>query len=806
MNKPRASVFVNGIAALWALVLFACLPMGDRVAGSSTEAGNAGGKLSMADGKPAAGVSVALVARSYLPDTLDDGSAKGDVAGSYYRTRTGTDGRYQFSEVTPGDYRVVAIGQGTGCMADSVSIAAGGDTALIDRVLKPLGGIRGIAKVVGSKENVNVWVRPKATLKTPPRADLANGGFALDSLPEGEYELVPLCFSCQPLKDGYRVKVTAGKDTVLPDTLKVYPEYFYDFPDSGDLDVRTAWLPLRIGGKINRGAAGEGMPVTIAWDWNGSSLAGTDIARPEGVSETSMLLDSSMFAGLAEGTLRVTVAFPDTTIVREWHVRLDSENRIWPLSAVGVDSMVKVSGPLPHMWRFRVAGSRLLDLADVAFWGVNAGVEANQTALPGWLYLAVDNVVEKQLESGSQGGLTFILVPDGMLGGRVVRPRWNERLADFREIRYLDLAQLGFAETPEPSMLPGGLVVDRERGFLIHQRYRIDSSGRVEELLGALPILDPKPGTAMPAEPPILFYRSGAAADGFSWDKPLRDAAKSLAVTREGYAVRLDGSGIAVNLTAGQLDSLKALLAPLAQDPSSMADTAGIPETGNLEYVWGGKRGLLRASGSGTSADTLLSALRDWIVRNGLEETPRFDLSGPEWRFLAFESDSSGTRYTGDTLVLEIADTGSGASVREFLAPGSPSRANDSAVLEYGLMVARDSLVGVGAALPVNSRLFGKINGAPGIFPLTGLKPIAPEFRNGLPILTGNGNTLAGRLETSVDVHGRSVAAPRVWLDGRGIGGQSKQGLGFLYTPESGLEKAWRFNGSDGSVKGWDRN
>jgi hypothetical protein len=50
-------------AMLLAAALIGCVPMGQRVAGSSTEAGNAGGKLSLADGRPAADVEVALVAR-----------------------------------------------------------------------------------------------------------------------------------------------------------------------------------------------------------------------------------------------------------------------------------------------------------------------------------------------------------------------------------------------------------------------------------------------------------------------------------------------------------------------------------------------------------------------------------------------------------------------------------------------------------------------------------------------------------------------------------------------------------------------
>ncbi|HKP94135.1 MAG TPA: hypothetical protein VJ385_00120 [Fibrobacteria bacterium] len=803
MRKARVPGPAGIFAALWAALLCACLPTGDRVAGSSTEAGNAGGKLSMADGKPAADVAVALVARSYLPDTAggEVPGGKGDVAGSYYRTRTDAEGRFRFPEVAPGEYRMLAIGGGTGTMAESVVVQPGDDTSLIDQVMKPLGGIRGIAKIVGSTEKASIWVRPKATLKTPPRAGFEKGDFLLDSLPEGEYELIPQCFSCRPIKKGYRVMVKAGQDTVLADTLKLFPEYFHDFPDSGDLEIRSAWLPVTIGGKVNRGADKDGKPGSISWDWNGVPLAGTSVAGPDGISQTQAVLDSSLFAGMREGTLRIVLAFPDTNVIREWRVTLDTSNRIWPLSAVRVDSAVPVSGPLPHMWRFHVADSRRLDPADVAFWGVTAGAEANQSALPDWLYLAVENGVEKALELGDPSRLSFILVPDAKSGGKVLRPRWDENLEDFGEIRYLESARFGFTDTLDPSMLPGGLVVDRQRGPNVRQRYRVDSLGRVRELLGPLAFPD---GPAGPSDPPALFYRYGAAANGFAWDRPLRDAAKALTVTRDGRAIRLDGSGIAATVPAPEMDALRALLAPLALDPPGVPDTGAPASSGGMEYAWGGGRGLLRSAGSGAAADSFFAALQAWIVRNGLQEPAGYSLSGAERRYLAFEADSAGIRYTGDTLVTEAADSGSGVRIREYLSAGSPGRPADSSVAAYVLKPDRDSLVAVSGTLPAVSRLYGRIDGESALFALTGLKAVSPRFEGGLPILSGDGNTLSGRLTGSVEIHGRSVAAPGIWLDGRGIA-RKRQGLGFLYTPEGGLERAWRFGGSDGTVKGWDR-
>ncbi|MEO7776602.1 MAG: hypothetical protein ABIY63_03670, partial [Fibrobacteria bacterium] len=307
-----------------ALLVGACLPTEDRVAGGSTEAGNAGGKLSMSDGAPAADVSVALVARSYLPDTLAElgvpAAGRPDSPGAYYRTRTDAAGRYHFRNVPPGDYRVIAMATGLGATADSVAISgtgpegsAGteGETSVADQVLKPLGGIRGVVKIVGSQVQTKVLLSSKATLRAPSRSDSETGGFQVDSLPEGEYELVPQCFTCQPVKLGYRIKVKAGRDTLLADTLLVYPEYFYDFPDTGELEVRASWLPLIVGGKVNRGADRNGKPGSIRWDWNGAPLADRRIAAPDGVSSTEVTLDSTWFGTVSQGILRVTLGFSD---------------------------------------------------------------------------------------------------------------------------------------------------------------------------------------------------------------------------------------------------------------------------------------------------------------------------------------------------------------------------------------------------------------------------------------------------------------------------------------------------------------
>jgi len=521
-------------------VLCSCMPMGDKLAGTSTEAGNAGGKLSLANGQPAAGVSVTLVARSYIPDTLSGGAA--NVPGSYYRTRTGADGRFQIPDVAPGDYRVMAVGEAGGALAESLQVNAGTDTAWVDETLKPLGRIHGVVELVGSAAKVNLWVSPKATVLASSRADSA-GAFSLDSLPEGDYELVPKCYSCQTRPHGYKVKVRAGRDTLLADTLKLYPAYFQGFPDSGTLALRAAFLPLSIGGKINRGSDDEARPDSVRWTWNGAPFQSKNIAGPGGIAETMVLLDSALFypapagmggAASSEGHLRLELVFPDTVIARDWHVVLDASRKLWPLLAVEASGAVRVPGPgnFP-MWRFHVLRSLPLDSADVAFWGLRIGEpnpNISTAGLPDSVDLGVDEADQILLDASAR--LTFILAPDSRYGGRMFRPRRDERLEDFPEIRFLRRDFLGFTDSLVPSMLLGGLIVDRLRGPAARQRYRIDSLGVVEELLASL----------SGSETPLLFYRAAPSAAGFSWDRPLQGASQAITVTREGLAARLDAA------------------------------------------------------------------------------------------------------------------------------------------------------------------------------------------------------------------------------------------------------------------------
>ena len=316
-----------------ASLLFGCLPQGDRVAGSSTEAGNAGGKLSLADGGPAADVEVALVSRGFRLDTTT-GSVTGNLPGAYYRTRTGADGRYVFDGVIPGDYRVMAVVGNVGATIDSVAVQ-GGDTAFADRVLKPLGGIRGIAKLIGGPAATHIWVGCRATLKHNRLADSA-GLFGVDSLPEGEYDLEPFCTTCRQPTKRFRVKVGSGRDTLLADTLKLYPDYFQAFPAADSFTVRPADLPFFIGGKTHRGDEDTVAPIAARWTWDGASVAGKDGPAPggSGILETQILVDSSFFQGRAAGELRLELQYRDTTVYRHWRIAFDPEPWTWSMRLV----------------------------------------------------------------------------------------------------------------------------------------------------------------------------------------------------------------------------------------------------------------------------------------------------------------------------------------------------------------------------------------------------------------------------------------------------------------------------------------
>jgi hypothetical protein len=389
------------------------------------------------------------------------------------------------------------------------------------------------------------------------------------------------------------------------------------------------------------------------------------------------------------------------------------------------------------------------------------------------------------------------------MGGRIFRVRRDERIADVGEIRYLERARFGFPDSLEPSMLPGGLIVDRRRGLHFLQRYRVDSAGKVKELVGKLAYGPDLSGTAAVIEDPLCFYRIGPAQAGYAWNEPLRDAAEALAVTRDGLAVRLDGAHAPVQLSSAELDSLKAILAPLAVEPSMVEDTVTLGTQGALHYLLAGDRGVMGFAGEPAAVGGMIARLKAWMVRNGLEEAIRFPLASGSWSWLGFRADSAGIVYTGDTLKLDLRDSGNGVLVSEYLSEGSPGRPVDAPVLRYFLGVEGDSLV-ASASESINSRIFGRIDELGGIFALTGLETVSAESVSGIPRLTGGGNTLSGLLEGDVEILGRIVPHPAVFLDGRPIL-EGRDGKGFLYAPERGLERAWRFGETSGTLQGWDR-
>src|SRR6185295_5269818 len=119
---------------------------------------------------------------------------------------------------------------------------------------------------------------------------------------------------------------------------------------------------------------------------------------------------------------------------------------------------------------------------------------------------------------------------------------------------------------------------------------------------------------------------------------------------------------------------------------------------------WAGGRGRL----GDAETDTLLGALTGWLERSGLSAAPAFALPDSlPFRYLGFHADSSGIRYTGDTVISERDPAGTGKFL-EYLSLGSPGRAADSLVWSYGLTIEGDSLI-ASTERAFSSRLFGKI-------------------------------------------------------------------------------------------------
>lgn len=787
-----------------AAVFTGCLTPNERVAGSSTEAGNAGGKLSLADGQPAADVEVALVAREFRPDTASDPDAD-DVPGSYYRTRTDSRGRYAFAGVIPGNYRIIALSAGLGATVDSLAVGPEGDTAFIERVLKPLGGIRGVAAVVGGSGRTHVWVGCKSTLKRNRLADSA-GRFHLDSLPEGEYDLQSFCGACQDPAKPVRVRVAAGRDTLLSDTLKLYPGYLQAFPSADSFTVRPADLPFYIGGKIQRGDEDSVVPASAIWTWDGKNVAGKDILinGGSGIRETEIRIDSAFFLEQSSGVLGLELRYPDTTVVRAWRISYDPEPWTYALRWVRAEAVEKLIGGEHPVWRFRILESAVPDPLDLAYFGLTP---SDSGRIPAELAdLSVEPKDQVVMEGSGPEAFTFLLVPDQHAGGRIMRPRRDERLPDLSAFRLLDPGRLGFSDSLYPHALAEGLQLDRHRAKGILQRYLISRNGRITEAL-KLPyaaVAEPtgsRPPDAFDPDSLVLFYRRAAAGSSYAWNAPLKGAERAWAIDTRGRGWELDSARAngPRTLPAGLAEELATLLGPMAGDPPALPDTAVLPKAGTMAYAWFGGRGRL----GDADGDPLLAALADWFARAGLAGIAGFALpdSAP-FRYLSFRADDSGFRYTGDTLVLE-RDPAAAGRFLEYLTAGSPGRLSDSTVWAYTLRVERDSLA-AGAATGFTSRLFGKLGARTPLFALVGLKPVSTGTQLGLPTLESGGNGLAGVWDGPHDLGNRTLSAPFLKLNAKAQVNGSRD-AGYLYTPSGGLERQWRFAVDRTSAEGWDK-
>jgi hypothetical protein len=700
----------------------------------------------------------------------------------------------------------MALAAGMGATIDSLAVGPGEDTAFVERVLKPLGGIRGVAKVVGGSGPVHVWVACKATLKKNRLTDSA-GLFSLDSLPEGVYDLQSFCAACQDPGKPVRVRVEAGRDTVLSDTLKLYPGYFQAFPAADSFTVRPADLPFFIGGKTQRGEEDRVNPTLAIWTWDGKAVTGKDIPATEGggIRETQIRVDSSFFQEQAAGTLGLELRYPDTTVFRAWRIGYDAEPWTYALRWVRAEAVTKLIGGDHPLWRFRILEAIAPEASDLAYFGLSP---SDSGRIPGEeVELTLEPKDQVLMEGTGSEALTFLLVPDQRAGGRVLRPRRDERLGDISAIRLWDAARLGFTDSLDPHMLPEGLQLDRHRAEGIRQRYLLSPDGKIAEIL-KLPAVRTAPAASSPRpdafdpDSLVLFYRRAPAGSTFAWDSPLDGAERAWAVDSRGRAWDLDKGKAAVPrmLPAAWAEELRALLAPMAGDPPAMADTAGIPAGSPVAYAWYGGRGRLGDAG----ADPLLAAVADWLGRTGVAGVAGFALPDSlPFRYLSFRAETSGLRYTGDTLILE-RDPAAPGLIREFLSLGSPGRASDSSTWTYALRIEGDSLVAA-TETPFSSRLFGKLGKHTALFALVGLAPVPTGEEFGLPALESGGKELSGIWEGERDLGNRALPSPFLKLVAKAQvnGGRD---AGYLYTAAGGLERAWRFAVNRTWAEGWDKD
>ncbi len=271
------------------LAVLACLAGGclDRMAGS-TSTGNTGkgtiaGRVVDAEGRGVAGARVKVVVSDHNPGP----GGSGEVSEI---TFTEADGSFRTDSLADGYYNLFDSKGQQVAFLDSIGVSADSGALAPDAVLEAPGSVSGVVRLRPGHDVSTVFlVLIGTTTWSVPNDSIGN--FVLKGLAEGEYRLrvISILDAYVPLDT--LIRVEAGRNVVLPDTLRLsyrgaaglpvvdHPALQYD---SALLSVRVSWPgqdPSGVGGyNVYRRAADSGfVRVTPApvkdsffvdkWDW-----------------------------------------------------------------------------------------------------------------------------------------------------------------------------------------------------------------------------------------------------------------------------------------------------------------------------------------------------------------------------------------------------------------------------------------------------------------------------------------------------------------------------------------------------------
>lgn len=206
-------------AALAALLLFACSkPSGPDDSGTGSETGNVAivsGKLFALNGNPANNAHVYFVKVNYNPRSgaLEKVRAISDTV------TTDSTGLYGTNDLDTGTYNVFGTGtDGNLSLLDSVTVT--GDSQVVPPdTLKLPGSLAGIIKMQGTDDPRSVFVIPLGTNGFVNTG--ITGSFSLSKMAEGEYSVRFLSVLDRYLPMDTTFTVTAGKDSILLDSIEL---------------------------------------------------------------------------------------------------------------------------------------------------------------------------------------------------------------------------------------------------------------------------------------------------------------------------------------------------------------------------------------------------------------------------------------------------------------------------------------------------------------------------------------------------------------------------------------------------------